>query len=135
LPDVRGAVDADNMPMSTTTLIKRILGPKQAVDAHTGSLTLRYAVAADADALERLAQLDSQHAPRGVVLVAEVGGELWAAISLDDNTAVADPFRPTGELVALLLARARQLRRTESGRLQALPHVWPETGYDRAALS
>jgi hypothetical protein len=120
--------------MSTTTLIKRILGPKQAVDAHTGSLTLRYAVAADADELERLGQLDSQHAPRGVVLVAEVGGELWAAISLDDNTAVADPFRPTGELVALLVARARQLRQTQRGRRTELPRVWPETGYDRPAL-
>src|ERR687896_1811576 len=122
--------------MSTTkNLIRRILGPVQQLPADTRSLTLRHAVPADADELEGLAQLDSRRAPRGVVLVAEVGGELWAAVSLDDMHAVADPFRPTGELVALLVARAGQLRRTENGRLQGLPRVWPGTGYDRAALS
>jgi hypothetical protein len=122
--------------MSTTTLFKRILGPTKSVDAHSPApMTLRYATPADATALERLAQLDSQRAPRGVVLVAEVGGELWAAISLDDHHAVADPFRPTGELVALLVERARQLRRSERGRQQRLPRVWPRAGYDRAALS
>ena len=120
--------------MSTTTLIKRILGPTQTVDPHSPAMTLRYAVPADADALDRLAQLDSERAPRGVVLVAEVGEELWAALSLDDNHAVADPFRPTGELVALLLERARQLRRSKRRR-HRLPRVWPEAGHDRAAFS
>jgi hypothetical protein len=120
--------------MSTTTFIKRILGPTQSVDAYSPALTLRYAVDADAEALARLAELDSQRAPRGVVLVAEVGGALWAAISLDDQHAIADPFRPTGELVALLLQRARQLRRSQHGRLHGLPRVWPAAGYDRAAI-
>jgi hypothetical protein len=122
-------------PMSTTNFFKRILGPVQQLPADTRALTLRHAVPADADELDRLAQLDSRRAPRGVVLVAEVGGELWAAVSLDDMHAVADPFRPTGELVALLVARARQLRRVENGRLQGLPRVWPSAGYDGAALS
>jgi hypothetical protein len=122
--------------MSTTTnFIKRILGPVQQLPADPRALTLRHAVPADADALDRLAQLDSSRAPRGIVLVAEVGEELWAAVSLDDMHAVSDPFRPTGELVALLVARARQLRRAEQGRLNGLPRVWPGAGYDRAALS
>ena len=122
--------------MSTTTnLLKRILGPVQQLPADTRSLTLRHAVPADAAELDRIAQLDSRRAPRGIVLVAEVGGELWAAISLDDMHAVADPFRPTGELVALLVARARQLNRAEQDRLRGLPSVWPGTGYDRAALN
>ena len=69
------------------------------------------------------------------MLVAEVGGELWAAISLDDHHAVADPFRPTGELVALLVERARQLRRSQRGRPHRLPRMWPEAGYERAALN
>jgi hypothetical protein len=120
---------------TTKNFIKRILGPVQPLPADTRSLTLRHAVRADADELDRLAALDSSRAPRGVVLVAELGGELWAAVSLDDMHAVADPFRPTGELVALLVARARQLRRAEQGRLDALPRVWPGAGYDRAALS
>jgi hypothetical protein len=127
--------------MSTTNtnripFLRRLLGRVQGLDSGAvPALTLRYAVPADAEALDRLAQLDSRRAPRGVVLVAEVGSDVWAAISLDDGHAVADPFRLTGELVALLVERARQLRGSQRGRRHALPNVWPETGYDRAALS
>jgi hypothetical protein len=122
--------------MTTTTLIKRILGPVQPVPTSAQALTLRYAVPADTPELDRLAQLDSAHAPRGVVLVAEVGGELWAAVSVDDpRVAVADPFRPTGELLALLVERARQLGRSERGRRNRLPRVWPDAGWDRPALN
>jgi hypothetical protein len=74
------------------------------------SLTIRMATASDDGALERLAELDSAPVLSGPVLVAEVGGELWAAISLDDHQLVGDPFRPTGELQWLLVERARQLR-------------------------
>jgi hypothetical protein len=124
----------DVMSKPTTTFLKRILGPTQRIDTAAPALTLRYALPADADAIDRLAQLDSSRAPRGVVLIAEIGGELWAAISLDDHHTVADPFRPTGELVALLVERARQLRRAEHGRTHLLPRVWPGTGYDRPAM-
>lgn len=136
MPDAESAAQVQNERMSTTTtFFKRILGPTQSVEAAAApALTLRYAVQTDADALDRLAQLDARRAPRGVVLVAEVGGELWAAISLDDHHAVADPFRPTGELVALLVERARQLRRAQRGRTHVLPRVWPGTGYDRPAI-
>jgi hypothetical protein len=74
------------------------------------ALTIRIAVSADAAALDRLAQLDS--VPRRVpvpMLLAEVGGELRAAVPLDGGPAIADPFRPTAELVAILAGRARQL--------------------------
>jgi hypothetical protein len=124
--------------MSTTTaprFLKRLFGPTQEIPSGASSLTLRFAGPADAEAIDRLAQLDSRRAPRGPVLVAEVGGELWVALSLDDQHAVADPFRPTGELVALLVARARQLNRAEQDRLRGLPRVWPGSGYDRAALN
>jgi hypothetical protein len=111
---------------STTAFIRRLAGPvKDFPPAGLNSVTMRFAVPADAEALEQLAQLDSRRAPRGDVLVAEVGGELWAAISLHDNHAVADPFRPTSELVFLLLARARQLRRAQRGRSGALPRLRP----------
>ena len=124
--------------MSTTTaprFLKRLFGPTQELPSGASSLTLRFAGPADAEAIDRLAQLDSRRAPRGPVLVAEVGGELWVALSLDDQHAVADPFRPTGELVALLVARARQLRRASQGRTETLPRVWPTTGYDHPAWS
>jgi hypothetical protein len=121
------------MSSTVSTFIRRLAGPVQDAPVGTSSLTLRLAVPADADALDRLAQLDSRRAPRGAVIVAEVGGELWAAISIDDGHAVADPFRPTGELVALLVERSRQLRRAR--RTADVPRVWPRTGYDHAALS
>jgi len=121
--------------MNTTTFMNRILGATETVDEYSPALTLRYAVPADAGALDRLAQLDSRHAPRGVVLVAEVGGGLWAAISVDDHDVIADPFRPTGELVELLVERARQLRRSGRRARQVLPRLWPDAGLDRAAMS
>jgi hypothetical protein len=119
----------------STTFITPIILPTEAVADHTPSVTLRYAVPADAEALERLAQLDSRRALRGDVLVAEVGGELWAAVSVDARHAVADPFRPTAELVDLLVERARQLRRSEGGRRNWIPRLWAGAGYDRAAMS
>jgi hypothetical protein len=75
----------------------------------------RLADSDDGSAVARLAELDSAPAPVGPVLVAEVQGELWAALSLDDFHAVSDPFRPTGELLFLLVERGRQLRRGGHG--------------------
>lgn len=76
-------------------------------------VTIRLAGPADGPALRGLAALDSAPALTGRVLIAEVRGEPWAALSLDDLHEVADPFRPSGELVHLLAARARQLHRDE----------------------
>ena len=74
------------------------------------TLTIRMALSADAEALGHLAQLDSAPPPRAVpMLVAEVGGELRAAVPLDGGPAIADPFRRTVELVAILAERTRQL--------------------------
>ena len=51
------------------------------------------------------------------MLVASVGGELWAAVSLDHTDIAADPFRPSAELVWALLEQARDLkRRSRRGR-------------------
>jgi len=99
-------------------------------------LTIRYATPDDAEAIARLAQVDSSRPPRGVVLLAEVGDVLWAAISLDDDHLVADPFRPSGELAFLLAQRARDLRRTEHGvRRRRLPRVFPTHRADEARLA
>jgi hypothetical protein len=74
-------------------------------------VTIRYAFPDDTPAIAALAAVDSQAVPEGVLLVAEVGGELWAAISLSAKASIADPFRPTADVCALLEARAAQLRR------------------------
>jgi hypothetical protein len=73
-------------------------------------LTIRQATFADVAAVAALAELDSSTAPRGDVLLAEVGDELWAALSLDDGHAVADPLRPSAEAAQVLAERRRQLR-------------------------
>jgi hypothetical protein len=95
--------------MRATHTLKKLLGPTQDVAVASPDVTIRYARPDDALALLDLADLDSSTAPRGIVLVAEVDGRLWAAHSLDDGHAVADPFHPTGELSFLLAERARQL--------------------------
>jgi hypothetical protein len=79
-------------------------------------LRIRQARHTDAAALERLAALDSSRAPRGDVLLAEVGDELWAAFSLEDGHAIADPLRPSADAVLMLGERARQLHRGERRR-------------------
>jgi hypothetical protein len=111
--------------MSLTQLLER---KRLAPSTGGPALTIRNAGAADAQALARLAELDSSPAPRGLVLLAEVAGEPWAAVSVDDLHAVADPFRPSGELVWLLLERARHLRRSRRGRAWALPRLRPAVG-------
>ena len=73
-------------------------------------LTIRRATAHDGSAIHRLAAIDSSSAPSGAVLLAEVGDELWAALELETGAAVADPFRPSGEVVELLRFHADGLR-------------------------
>jgi hypothetical protein len=80
------------------------------------AVTIRYAFPDDDEAVARLAALDSQAVPAGPLLVAEVGGELWAAVALRGSDALGDPFRPTAELIGLLRERARQLTRPERRR-------------------
>jgi hypothetical protein len=92
--------------------LKKLAGPVQSAPTRT-DVTIRRARPGDASALTALAQLDSSRPPRGSILVAEVDGELWAAASVEDGHVVADPFRPSGELAFSLLARARELGRTE----------------------
>jgi len=60
-------------------------------------------------ALIRLAALDSAPAPRGQALLAITDGELAAALDLRSGRAIADPFRPTADLVELLRTRAQTL--------------------------
>jgi hypothetical protein len=77
--------------------------------APEAAVTIRYGFPEDERCLRRLAALDSSEPLGGPVLVAEVDGELRAALSLVDGAVVADPFHPTAALTELLLARARQL--------------------------
>jgi hypothetical protein len=72
-------------------------------------VTLRFASAADAPRLHRLAELGSAPAPSGPALVAEIDGRLRAALPLDGGSEIADPDHRGGDLLDLLRLRALQL--------------------------
>ncbi len=78
-----------------------------------GAVTIRKLseTAADREAIDRLAERDSHDPLEGAVLVAEIEGEVVAAVSLADGASIADPFSRTDELRSLLELRAAQLRR------------------------
>ena len=73
------------------------------------TVVIRAARGSDGEALERLARLDSQRPLTGDVLLVEQDGELVVALAAD--RAIADPFRPTADLVALLRAHSGRTRR------------------------
>jgi hypothetical protein len=81
--------------------------------ATSQTVTVRHSMASDMPALERLAALDSTRHHDGPVLIAEVDGQLVAALPLDGCPAFSDPFRPTADLVALLELRLDQLIDTD----------------------
>ena len=76
----------------------------------TAPVTIRHAAAQDMKALERLAALDSRRVPSGELFVAEVGGRLLAATSIDTGAVIADPFEHTASIVELLQVHARAAR-------------------------
>ncbi|HEY3188333.1 MAG TPA: hypothetical protein VGJ70_12720 [Solirubrobacteraceae bacterium] len=79
------------------------------------SYTIRPAVESDAEALRGLAILDSQLPLSGRILVAQDNDVTVAALSLDENREIADPFEPTDVALLLLRARAGAVRAYERG--------------------
>ena len=75
-------------------------------------ITIRQATAADHHQLTELAQLDSQRLTGARYAVAESGGRIVAAVSHEDGAAIADPFRPTADIVAMLRSHAGTVRQT-----------------------
>jgi hypothetical protein len=108
------------------------MSSQSATISHTPppTVVIRRATPAERAAVGRLAALDSARAPRGEVLLALVDGVAWAALSLDDGRAVADPFRPSAHAVELLRIRAAHLHAAPAGRRLALPR---RLGLSRAA--
>jgi hypothetical protein len=83
--------------------------PSWASERSADDVTLRLCAMQDDPALERLAQLESRTLAGGRFVVAEVDGELVAAVPVAGGAPFADPFRKTAHLIPLLRARARQL--------------------------
>ena len=66
----------------------------------------RLATDHDHDVIERIAALDSSTPIEGAALIGEIDGIPVAVLSLTDGRVVADPFRRTADLVAVMHRRA-----------------------------
>ena len=97
----------------------------------TPQINIRLATPSDRMELIRLAALDSAPAPLGKTLVALIDGELVAALAIDRGRVIADPFRETAEVGALLELRAAQLPRGSASR-SALVSLLPSETNGRA---
>jgi hypothetical protein len=75
----------------------------------SNDVAIREAEVGDMPALLELADLDSRPLPDGRMLVAEVHGEIVAALGQRTGAVIADPFLPTAELQQLLKLRAAQV--------------------------
>jgi hypothetical protein len=96
-------------------------------------ILIRPATERDAAAIARLAQLDSSPAPDGALLLAEVDGELRAALRVTDHAVIADPFHRTAGVVGLLAARAESLGARPRGVRARLAH-WEQLWHRAAVL-
>jgi hypothetical protein len=56
-------------------------------------------------------------------MLAQAGGDVRAALSLETGRVVADPFYPSAELVALLRAAAGDQRTRRAWRLRRAPRA------------
>ena len=72
------------------------------------AVLMRRATAEDSARIRTLALLDDKRMPAGPFLVAEIGDEMVAARSLTTGAVVANPFRLTSDIVAMLRLRAGQ---------------------------
>jgi hypothetical protein len=86
-------------------------------------VTIRLAAEHERADLARVAQRDSRPLPPAPRLVAERDGAILAVLSLQTGEVVADPFRPTADLVALLRCRAaaESVDRPAGGRRRRWP--------------
>ena len=87
-------------------------------------IAIRRARDSDMPLLRDLAAVDSAKPLEGPALVAVVEGRIWAALDLDGDRVIADPFLPTGPAVELLRLRVAQLRATERRPRRTLLPRW-----------
>ena len=87
-------------------------------------IAIRRARDSDAPVLHDLAAVDSATPLAGAALVAIVEGRIWAALALDDDRVIADPFLPTAPAVELLRLRVAQLRAAGGAPQRSLLPRW-----------
>jgi hypothetical protein len=84
----------------------------------TDQVTIRSSTSGDLPAIRRLAAIDSAAVPSGQLLLAEVNGDLVAALAVADGRVIADPFVLTSAIVGLLRDHGR--RPVHAGRRSGL---------------
>jgi hypothetical protein len=94
----------------------------------TAPITIRRAHPEEPGVL-KVAALDSSRVPEAPLLVAEVGGQVRAALSIDTGTSIADPFHPTRDLLQLLEAHAAATRRRARPGVLARIGLRPRSAY------
>lgn len=87
-------------------------------------VAIRRAHDSDVPVLRDLAALDSAAPLAGPALVAVIEGRIWAAIDLDGDRVIADPFLPTEPAVELLRLRVAQVRGAEPRPRRVLLPRW-----------
>ena len=83
--------------------------PRPPTISSGAAIMFRLASRADGVAIDQLAQLCEQPMPRGPFLLAEVDGQIHAALAHANRELLADPYMPMAELRSLLRLRAAQL--------------------------
>lgn len=107
-PSPLNYMNIETPPRSGSPLMRM---PRRRMDAAPAAdIAIRFARAHDEQALRELEELDGHALTEGAHLLAEMGGVPVAAITVADESVVADPFAPTANVVDLLRVRARQLR-------------------------
>lgn len=79
-------------------------------------ITFRLSGPADEYGLARLAALDGARPLDGPALVAEADSRLLAALPVGSGRAIADPFEPTADIVALLELEKQRVRGSRGDR-------------------
>jgi hypothetical protein len=88
------------------------MNPQTRTDQPSECVFVRRSILFDLPALSHLATQDGRPAPRGVYLIAEVGGRIVAATSLDRQEApLCEPATDTADIQHLLLRWGSNLRR------------------------
>jgi hypothetical protein len=107
----------------TIILVMSRSAPSPSLSRHPDAVVIRPAYPDDAAALARLAALDSRRPLHGPVLIAERDGRPLAALATRDGHAVADPFAPTADLIALLRLHAADTAARPGRRQELLRRV------------
>ena len=99
----------------------------------SAEITIRAARAEDMDEIARVAGRDTHDLPAQPLMVAKVGDDVRAAISLVDGAFVADPFHRTSELVQMLKIRAGAVNGARNGEIASIRHPRHALAATRAA--